>query len=53
MTKPQHPPGDPMTLGNMRQLGVQRLVSNCLNPSCPGAVGRAGDNPHEKESPRQ
>jgi hypothetical protein len=23
-----------MTLGNMRQLGVQRLVAYCLNPSC-------------------
>ncbi|MGA9034872.1 MAG: hypothetical protein WB505_04610 [Pseudolabrys sp.] len=26
--------GPPMTLGNMRQLGVQRLVAYCLNPSC-------------------
>jgi hypothetical protein len=24
----------PMTLGNMRQLGVQRLIAYCLNPSC-------------------
>jgi hypothetical protein len=24
-------PGDPMTLGNMRQLGVQRLVASYLN----------------------
>ena len=23
-----------MTLGNMRALGVQRLVVYCLNPSC-------------------
>ena len=23
----KHPPGDPMTRGNMRQLGVQRLVA--------------------------
>jgi hypothetical protein len=23
----KHPPGPPMTLGNMRQLGVQRLVA--------------------------
>jgi hypothetical protein len=23
-----------MTLGNMRHLGVQRLVAHCLNPSC-------------------
>ena len=24
----------PMTLGNMRRLGVKRLVGYCLNPSC-------------------
>jgi hypothetical protein len=30
----KQPPGEPMTLGNMRQLGVQRLVAYCLNPSC-------------------
>ena len=24
-------PGAPLTLGNMRQLGVQRLVATCLN----------------------
>jgi hypothetical protein len=23
-----------MTLGDMRQLGVRRLVASCLNPSC-------------------
>jgi hypothetical protein len=23
-----------MTLGNMRDLGVQRLIASCLNPSC-------------------
>jgi hypothetical protein len=26
--------GPPMTLGNMRALGVHRLVAYCLNPSC-------------------
>jgi hypothetical protein len=31
---PKHTPGDPMTLGNMRHLGVRRLVAYCLNPSC-------------------
>jgi hypothetical protein len=31
--KPKHTPGDPMTLGNMRRLGVQ-LVAHCLNLSC-------------------
>ena len=29
MTK--HPPGSPMTLGNMRELGVTRLMASCLN----------------------
>jgi hypothetical protein len=29
--KPKHPPGDPMTLGNMRALGVRNLVAACLN----------------------
>jgi hypothetical protein len=27
----KHPAGPPMTLGNMRQLGVQRLIASCLN----------------------
>jgi hypothetical protein len=30
----KHPPGPPMTLGNMRHLGVQRLVASCLNDAC-------------------
>lgn len=30
----RHPPGPPMTLGNVRQLGVQRLLISCLNPDC-------------------
>ena len=30
----KQPPGPPMTLGNMRQLGVQRLIASCLNPAC-------------------
>jgi hypothetical protein len=32
--KSKHPPGPAMTLGNMRDLGVQRLVAHCLNPKC-------------------
>ena len=32
MTK--HPPGPPMTLGNMRELGVQPLIASCLNEAC-------------------
>ena len=31
---PKHPPGPPMTLGNMRALGVQRLVASCLKDAC-------------------
>ena len=27
-------PGQPMTLGNMRALGVQHLVAHCLNDAC-------------------
>jgi hypothetical protein len=30
----KHRPGEPMTLGNMRELGVQRLVAYCLNDAC-------------------
>ena len=30
----KHPPGEPMTLGNMRQLGVQHLVATRLNDAC-------------------
>jgi len=26
--------GPPMDLGNMRHLGVQRLVASCLNHAC-------------------
>jgi hypothetical protein len=32
--KPRHPAGPPMTLGNMRELGVQRLIASCLNDAC-------------------
>ena len=34
MAKQKQPPGPPMTLGNMRHLGVQRLVASCLNDAC-------------------
>ena len=30
--KPKH--GLPLALGNMRELGVQRLVASCLNYAC-------------------
>ena len=29
--KGKQPHGPPMTLGNMRELGVQRLIASCLN----------------------
>jgi hypothetical protein len=32
--KPKQPAGLPMTLGNMRALGVQRLIASCLNDAC-------------------
>jgi hypothetical protein len=31
---PKHPPGPAMTLGNMRELGVQRSIASCLNDVC-------------------
>ena len=30
----KHPPGPPMTLGNMREQGVRRLIAFCLNDAC-------------------
>ena len=34
MTDVTQPPDELLTLGNMRHLGVQRLVAYCLTPSC-------------------
>ena len=31
---PKRPPGPAMTLGNMRELGVKRLIASCLNDAC-------------------
>ena len=33
-SNPKHPPGPAMTLGNMRELGVKRLLASCLNDAC-------------------
>jgi hypothetical protein len=33
-SNPKHPPGPAMTLGNMRGLGVKRLLASCLNDAC-------------------
>jgi hypothetical protein len=32
--KSKHPPGEPMDLGNMRQLGVHHLIATCLSDAC-------------------
>jgi hypothetical protein len=34
MAERKQPAGPAMTLGNMRDLGVQRLVAYCLNDAC-------------------
>jgi hypothetical protein len=34
MAKQKQPPGPPMTLGNMRLLGVHHLVAYCLRDAC-------------------
>jgi hypothetical protein len=34
MAKQKQPAGPPMTLGNMRDLGVKRLIASCLNDAC-------------------
>jgi hypothetical protein len=31
---PKHPHGPPMTLGNVRELGVRGLAVSCLNHAC-------------------
>ena len=34
MARQKRPADEPMTLGDMGHVGVQRLVAHCLNPSC-------------------
>jgi len=34
MAKQKQSPGEPMTLGNMRHLGVQHLIATCLSDAC-------------------
>jgi hypothetical protein len=31
---PKQPAGRPMTLGNMRDLGVRNLIASCLSDAC-------------------
>jgi hypothetical protein len=33
-TKPKKPHSPPMTLSNMRELGVARLIASCFNDAC-------------------
>jgi hypothetical protein len=50
--KPKQPAGPPMTLGNMRYLGVRGLAVHCLNPQCRHqAVFSADDYPDEVPVP--
>src|SRR5467141_1926630 len=50
--KPKHPAGPPMTLGNMRERGVQRLIASCLNDACRHtALIEVGSYPAETEIP--
>jgi hypothetical protein len=34
MMNPKPPPGPAMTLGNVRELGVQQLIASCHNDAC-------------------
>jgi hypothetical protein len=34
MVKQRYEPGPPMTLANMHELGVHRLLISCVNPQC-------------------
>jgi hypothetical protein len=34
MVKAKQPSGKPMTLGNMRHLGVHHLIATCLSDAC-------------------
>ena len=40
--KAKQPHGPPMTLGNMRALGVRGLAVHCLNPRCLLSAIRVG-----------
>jgi hypothetical protein len=34
MALARHRPGQPMTLGNLRQIGVSGLIMTCVDPGC-------------------
>jgi hypothetical protein len=49
--KPKQPDGQPMTLVNMRELGVQRLIASCLSDAAASVAsaamcGRTGKSSH-------
>ena len=49
---PKTPLGEPMTLGNMRQLGARGLAVYCINPLCRHqSVFSADDYPDEVPVP--
>jgi hypothetical protein len=47
--KPKHPPGPPMTLGIMRELGVERLIASSVNDAC--AMGLEGIDAKRRDRP--
>jgi len=50
---PKQPAGPAMTLGNMRRLGVQRLLASCLNDACRHtALVDVSKYPEDTEVPR-
>ena len=52
MAQIKHPPGPPMTLGNMHRNGVRGLSVTCLNHACRHhTVINVDDYPHEVEVP--
>jgi hypothetical protein len=52
MAKPKQPAGPAMTLGNMRDLGVQRLIASCLDDGCRrAALIDVSNYPAETEVP--
>ena len=52
MGRSKDTPDPPMTLGNMRELGVQRLIASCLNdPSRHQTLIDVSSYPAETEVP--
>jgi ATP-dependent DNA ligase len=47
--KPRHFAGPPMTLGNMRSLGMERLIASNVNDAC--AMGLEGIDAKRRDRP--